>query len=393
MSSLSQLAAIAASIMGVYFLLKIADLIRLGTWRVFTAGSWESWLFGFELLIAVVLPIILVAIPKTRRSPAGLGIAAFSAVIGLVLNRLDVGIFGYFHDSQTIYFPSLAEWAVGIGVIAAAGLVLLFMTENFAVFDEDWKKRRTLREKSWPGFDSISGVWTAALSDSLHRVTLIAVFIIPLAWVLLYPPFSSAHTSQTTVLPSAGIDPARAVLCIDGNRAGVLTNFPHTEHQKRLGGDSACVICHHVALPKDNSTPCSRCHRNMIKSTPIFDHDAHLSYAATQEKLTGLHSENHSCTVCHTLDQPKHVTNAKPCLECHDKDIWRNTVPVNDRDPMYACSFSQAMHNTCVTCHAREAVSLNKKGLDDCATCHESLKYKIAQNGLEESQAALGSSL
>jgi Ni/Fe-hydrogenase subunit HybB-like protein len=384
MSSLSQLAAIAVSIMGVYFILKIADLIRLGTWRAFTAGSWESWLYGFELLIAVVLPIILVAIPKTRRSPAGLGIAAFSTATGLILNRLDVGIFGYFHNSQTIYFPSLAEWAVGIGVIAAAGLTLLFIAENFAVFDENWRERRILREKFRPGFDSVSGVWGTALSDNLHRVTLIAVFIIPIAWVLLYPPFSSARISTVTVLPSAGTDPARTMLRIDGNRAGVLTNFPHIEHQKRLGGDSSCVTCHHVSLPKDNSTPCSRCHRSMVKSTLIFDHVAHLSHATIQEKLTGLHPENHSCTVCHVPNQPKKTSNAKPCLECHNKDIWRDTAPVNDRDPMYACGFSQAMHSTCVTCHAREAVNLNKKGLDDCATCHASLKSKGVPSGTEQ---------
>ena len=270
--------------------------------------------------------------------------------------------------------------------------MLLYIVENFAVFDEHWKERRTLREKSWPGFDSISGVWSAALSNSLHRVTLIAVFIIPTTWVLLYPPFSSAHTSQTTVLPSAGIDPARTVLCIDGNRAGVLTNFPHTEHQKRLGGDSACVICHHVSLPKDNSTPCSRCHRSMVDSTSIFDHTAHLTFAAVQEELVGLHPENHSCAVCHTPGQPKQTSNAKPCLECHDKDIWRDTVPVNNRDPMYACGFSQAMHSTCVTCHARKAASLNKKGLDDCATCHESLRYEIVPDGIKKSAVVGGSS-
>jgi len=384
MSSLSQLAAIATSIMGVYFLLKIADLIRLGTWRILAVGSWESWLFGFELLIAVVLPVILVAIPKTRRSPAGLGIAAFLTAAGLILNRLDVGIFGYFHDSQTIYFPTLIEWAVGIGVIAAAGLTLMYMIENFAVFDEQWKKRRTLKEESSLGFDSISGVWTAALSDSLHRVTLIAIFIVPLAWVLVYPPFSSALTSPATILPSAGIDAARSVLCIDGNRAGVLTNFPHANHKERLGGDSSCVLCHHVSLPKDNSTPCSRCHRSMVKSTSIFDHVAHLSHATAQEKLTGLHPENHSCTVCHVVDQPKQTSNAKPCLECHDKDIWKGTVPVDDCDPMYACGFGQAMHSTCIACHAREAVRLNKKGLDDCASCHASLKSKDAPATIEK---------
>jgi len=386
-SSLSQLATVAALIMGVYFVLKVADLIRLGTWRALVAGTWESWLYGFELLITAVLPIILVAIPRTRRSPAGLGIGAFSAAAGLILNRMDVGIFGYFHASHTIYFPSLAEWAVGLGVVAAAGLVFLYVVENFAVFDEKWKERRISRDLFRPAFDTISRVWSTALSDSLHRVSLLGVFVIPLAWVLVYPPFSSAHTEAAAVQPSAGIDPARTVLRINGNRTGVLTDFPHTEHQKRLGGDSACVACHHVSLPRDHSTPCSRCHRSMVETTFIFDHTAHFTYVAAQEKPTSLHPENRSCTVCHTADQPKNAGNAKPCLQCHDKDIWSTQVPHEQQDLASAICFREAMHRTCITCHTREATHQNKKGLDDCSTCHAFLRWKNVPVGTEKPAA------
>jgi Ni/Fe-hydrogenase subunit HybB-like protein len=389
-SSLSQLAVIAASIMGVYFLLKMADLIRLGTWHALVAGTWESWLYGLELLMTAVLPVVLVAIPTTRRSPAGLRVAAFSAAAGLILNRVNVGIFGYFNDSHAIYFPSLAEWALGLGVVAAAGLVYLYVVESFPVFDERWKERQTFRELFHPAFDTFSRVWGTALSDSLHRVTLIAVLVVPIAWVLMYPPFSSANTQVAAVLPSTGTDPARAVLRIDGNRTGVLTDFPHAEHQKRLGGKNACIMCHHVSLPKDHSTPCSRCHRSMVESTSIFDHTAHLTFAAVQEKLIGLHPKNHSCAVCHAQDQPKRISSVKPCLECHDKNIWSSEVSDDVHDLMHACGFSEAMHGTCVTCHAREAISQDKKGLDDCGTCHVALKSKVVPDGTRKSAVVAG---
>ncbi|MEW5993089.1 MAG: hypothetical protein AB1744_01675, partial [Candidatus Zixiibacteriota bacterium] len=93
---LSRLATIAVSVLAVYLVLKIIDLFRQNAWQALLAGTWESWLYGVELLIAAVLPILLIALPKTRRSPTGVGIAAFSASAGLALNRLDVGIFGYF---------------------------------------------------------------------------------------------------------------------------------------------------------------------------------------------------------------------------------------------------------------------------------------------------------
>jgi Ni/Fe-hydrogenase subunit HybB-like protein len=373
MARLSQLAAIAAAILSLYLILKVGDLIRLGTWQALIFGTWESWLYGLELVLAAVLPIVLVAVPQTRRSPVALAVAAVSATAGLILNRLDVGIFGYFRDSATTYFPTLSEWAVGFGVIAAAGLVFLYVAENFAIFDDHWQRRRTFRELFQPAFDSLSRVWSTALSDGLNRVTLIAVFVIPAVWAILYPPFATAHTEAAGVLPSAGIDAARTVLRVDGNRSGVATSFPHAEHQRRLGGDSACVACHHISLPQDHSTPCSRCHRHMIIPANIFDHEAHLAFIATRDELTGLHPQNHACAACHTPGQPKVDAAAKPCLECHRKDMWCNAAPASTHDPTNACGFSQAMHETCITCHAREAESQGNDRLDDCATCHPSL--------------------
>jgi len=323
-----------------------------------------------------VVPILLLLIPATRRSPAGIGLAALSATAGLVLNRLDVGIFGYLYSSASFYVPTLAEWAVGLGVVAAAALVLLYVAENFSIFDDLWRDRQTIRGEFQAAFDSISRVWSTALADSLHRVTLIAIFVIPMAWVLMYPPFSAASTRAPVVQPSAGIDPARTMLRIDGNRSGVLTNFPHAEHQKRLQCDSVCVVCHHVSMPNDHSTPCSRCHRSMFESTPIFNHTDHLSFMVAKEKLTGWQPENKSCVICHAPDQPKQATTVKPCLECHDKDIWHDLIPVDTSDMRQACSFGEAMHSTCLECHTREAVRLDKKGLDDCGTCHPSRRWK-----------------
>ena len=389
MPQLAQLATIAASVLGVYLILKLVDLGRLGIWESLMAGTWESWLYGLELAITAVVPILLLLIPATRRSPVGIGLAALSATVGLVLNRLDVGIFGYFYTSSSAYLPSLAEWAVGLGVVAAAALVLLYVAENFSIFDDLWKERQSIKGEFQATFDSISRVWNTALGDSLRRVTLIVVFVIPMAWVLMYPPFTAANTRALAVQPSAGIDPARTMLRVDGNRSGVLTNFPHAEHQKRLqSDDSVCVACHHVSMPNDHSTPCSRCHRNMFDPTPIFDHTSHLAFTVAKEKLTGWQPENQSCVICHASDQPKRRVSAKTCLDCHDKDIWCNLVPIDTVDMRYACSFGEAMHGTCRECHAREAVRLNKKGLDDCGTCHPSRKLKELPSEVSEMATA-----
>jgi len=373
MPSLRSLAAIASVLLGAYLLIKLVDLAVSGKWRVLITGSWESWLYGTELLISTVIPILLVLLPKTRRSPTGLGLASFSAVAGLALNRLDVGIFGYFHDAQTVYFPSLAEWALSLGVVAAAGLVFLFTCENFAIFDDSWKERTIARGMFRSGFDSLSHVWNTALSSGLERATLIAVFAVPLAWIAMYPPYFPT-TARETVRPAKGMDEMRTMLRIDGNREGLDTAFPHLEHQNRLGAESSCVNCHHLSMPGDNNTPCSRCHQHMFDPALIFDHSNHMIAVARQEKLAGLHPPNQSCSICHTGNLAKSAANAKGCLDCHGEDMHPGGNETLRANWMRAGSYQQAMHDTCGKCHKREAEKPNHPALSECYTCHESLK-------------------
>jgi hypothetical protein len=377
---LATLASVGVGILGLYLAVKLVDLFRGDGWHYLLAGTWESWLYVLELALAVLVPALLIAFRRTRHSPLGLGMAGLAASMGLVLNRLNVGIFGYFRDAGSVYFPSMAEWALGVGVIAAAGLVFFFVVENFAVFDEQWRQRRRAKPLFNATFDRWTQVWYAALMNRMQRVTLMAVFVVPLGWVLLYPPYHDGDASDVTVRAATGIDVAREVLCIDGNRGGVVTDFPHVEHRTRLGGDSSCTTCHHMSLPGDRSTPCSRCHRNLVRPTKIFDHPFHLTAVAEQEAIGGLHPTNYSCALCHAEGEPETAANTKPCYDCHEDDMWleQQSDPVNDY--IWAVSFQAAMHGTCVECHRREQVTHENRYLGECSTCHSSLEFRrVAQ--------------
>jgi len=377
MPMLRGLATIAAAVLSLYLVLKLGDLVRTGAWRALLAGTWESVLYGFEILISAVLPIVLVSLPGTRRSPTGLALAAFSASAGLALNRLDVGIFGYWRDAQTIYFPSLAEWAISLGVVAAAGLVFLALIENFAIFEDRVPGQKFGREIFHASFDAFTHVWNTALTNSLQRVSLIAVFVVPLAWVAMYPPYRDHQSVEPVVEPPMGLNAVRTALRIDGNRAGVFVDFHHADHQQRLGGEESCGTCHHVSLPNDRSTPCSRCHRNMVWPTDIFDHSAHVKAVTARDNLKAMNPANQSCAVCHAAGQAKCAASAIGCVECHQKDMWLTSVPDSSLNLALAASYQTAMHGTCVNCHKQQQQNTElPANLAECGTCHRSLQKR-----------------
>ena len=330
MSAISRFAMIGAGILSVYLIIKIVDLYILGAWRDLFAGTPESFLYIIELGLGVLAPLIIMFSGKLRRHPVPIGLAGGLASFGLVLNRLNAGIFGYFRDAHEIYFPSLTEWALGFGVIAAAALVFMVISESMPIFDN--RPARIPFSKVWSErLGTFRQTWNVVLADSLPRVTLIAVFVIPVAFILMYPPYLKAE--KNIIEPSIGLDQQRYVLKIDGDREGFTTEFAHADLQKRMGDSTSCIKCHHVSLPGDMSTPCSRCHQHMHDSTMIFNHEDHKSLVAKKEGLSGWHPENETCIKCHDSETPKTRMSSKDCLECHQEDMYLVGKPENKGEP------------------------------------------------------------
>jgi Ni/Fe-hydrogenase subunit HybB-like protein len=368
MPMLTGVARVATGILAVYLVLQVYHVSHAGPWRALAAGTWESWLFGTEIVVTAVIPILLVWLPASRSSPTALTVAALSASAGLLLNRVDVGIFGYFRSAGEVYFPSLAEWALSLGVVAAAALVFLAFVEHTTIFPRP-PGTRPVRPAFRVSFDSLSRVWQRALSSGPERVTLIAVLVVPLAWACMYPPYSTAHPAE--VHQASRMDVTGERLRLDGNRAGVLTEFPHAACQERLGGDSSCESCHHMSLPGDTTTPCARCHRHMAVQTLIFDHAYHIQAVADSLGLEGSHPSNRSCASCHAAGSAKTAATAMPCVECHTE--WSEGYDQGTTDLARARSYLEAMHGTCLACHEEEAERQHRPELRECSTCHTSL--------------------
>jgi len=125
MPLLMSLGKALAVALGFYGVVRLADMARLGVLGEIVAGSREASFFLLELGIGVVLPILLLTLRAVRHNSERLYLAAMLAVVGVVVNRLNVSITGLEGAQGGHYVPSLAEgiitlMLVGIGMAAFA---------------------------------------------------------------------------------------------------------------------------------------------------------------------------------------------------------------------------------------------------------------------------------
>lgn len=122
----------------VYFIVKVADLLYRGVFSMAFNGSFESNMFLIEMIVFVLLPIIMYAIPSVRNKLGGVLTASILVVIGVIFNRMNVVFTGMAKAMGGSYFPSVWEWLITAGMWSALVLVYCFITENFPImFKED----------------------------------------------------------------------------------------------------------------------------------------------------------------------------------------------------------------------------------------------------------------
>jgi Ni/Fe-hydrogenase subunit HybB-like protein len=114
--------------LGIYLAVKAGDLVWRGTYRTLADGSLQSACFIAEMAL-VVVPLGMFFVPRVLRSTRLLGLACLLVILGVVLNRLNVFVIGY-HPPYAVrsYFPSVSEFAVSAGLVAA-----LMLTYRVAV--------------------------------------------------------------------------------------------------------------------------------------------------------------------------------------------------------------------------------------------------------------------
>ena len=121
-------------VLGVYLVVKLAATTLLSHGPLFDRPSLLA-LFVAEIVIGVVAPMVMF-MKKVCRKDQRLQLRGASLVIfGLVLNRFNVSMFGMEQADQAIYYPSIVESLVTIGIIAAHILFFVLLAKYFPIFE------------------------------------------------------------------------------------------------------------------------------------------------------------------------------------------------------------------------------------------------------------------
>ncbi len=391
---LKGLARAAAYVLGLYAAMRLVDVAVTGKLH-YLADSWEGGLFIFELLISAIVPALLFSSAKVRESIGGLATGAGMAVLGFVLNRINVSGLASVSETGSRYFPSWTEFAVSIGIVSAAGLAFFFFVENFHVYEEP----RAARQEKYdiPEADPVTGVrlgWSNMAGVRVYSL----IFVIGAALALALMPdytIGGVTPEQTPVEgarrvdgletkaedgllfvyalyePGASENPVngekKEMLLIDGDRNNKFVLFNHDMHQEKNGGKESCGMCHHMNKPLDKDTSCNECHRDMFLTTDIFDHEYHR----------GKLEEKGGCVECHRDPaQSKNRQTVTQCEECHKNMRAPNSfVKAEEKLEGFAAGYMTAMHNLCVECHKQKQTEKAELAPDlaRCAACHQGL--------------------
>jgi formate dehydrogenase iron-sulfur subunit len=145
MAELASLGKLAFWALLAYEALRLGDLALRGQLAAGLGGR-RGALLAVELLLGGVVPLVLLGVRRLREQPGTLLAGAALACGGVVLNRADVvafamGLRGPMPFVPQGYHPSVFEWGLSVGLIAATAFLFGWAVRSFAVLPKEGSPR------------------------------------------------------------------------------------------------------------------------------------------------------------------------------------------------------------------------------------------------------------
>ncbi|MCA9757198.1 MAG: Ni/Fe-hydrogenase cytochrome b subunit [Candidatus Eisenbacteria bacterium] len=144
---LQNAAKVASVVMVLYLVVRFADLIHRGVlttlWPLDRAGGF----FILEILAGFALPIVLFNSTKITKNSRWLYHAAQLALLGFIINRLNVSVTGFEVVSGTPYTPAWTEVAVTLMIVTIGVTAFYLAARYLPVFEKDTLEEQ--RRQTW----------------------------------------------------------------------------------------------------------------------------------------------------------------------------------------------------------------------------------------------------
>ncbi|MBI4672131.1 MAG: Ni/Fe-hydrogenase cytochrome b subunit [Chloroflexi bacterium] len=147
---LASLAKPVIILLAIYLAIKLGDPLLRGTFATLLTLNLATAFFWIEIVLGILIPIAIFSTKKGRENPSLRFRAALFVIIGVLLNRMDIAVFGFYDYTAalgTIYFPSLGEWVVTLAIVTAGIAVYVAAVKFLPILpDESPAKAHALVE-------------------------------------------------------------------------------------------------------------------------------------------------------------------------------------------------------------------------------------------------------
>jgi Ni/Fe-hydrogenase subunit HybB-like protein len=173
---LRDVARLASWVMGLYLVVRFSDMVRSGAILSLSNMDRATASFLLEILFGFMIPIVLFSLERVRNNTRLLYHAAQLALMGFIVNRLNVAITGFEVISGQTYHPSWMEIAVTLMIITIGITGFHLAARYLPVFDKDhlagerertWKKELERKARLAPGLQGS----TIGPAEALRRGT------------------------------------------------------------------------------------------------------------------------------------------------------------------------------------------------------------------------------
>lgn len=433
---LANLARVIAALLGIYLVLKLADLALAGELGLTFSQDGLSLLFVAEIAIGVVLPLVLFGIRRVRESNAGLVGGAVAILAGLALNRTTVALLAQRAPTGATYVPHWMEIVISLAAVAAGILLFALAVHLLPILPGRKGEGQRPVPVAWSRRTAvlfIGGLTALAVGvvfamQPLAQAQAARSEPVPTAITAALPPGATCadcHTSAASLIQAGAeasqvdrllvdLPPASSphdqIDCVTCHHGSEAEGDVEAVHERvivdpSVGDYGTCLACHRdlpndfpedrLRTPHDEFTHgvaagvyCSDCHGAVghgfdpVSGDVICPMDVCLDCHIEQQ----LDAELADCAACHV--GPHEPLAGMACSDCHVSatawarlDAAAHSVELEGRHAEAQCfdchqGQEQALHYECALCH--EPPAGGHYGTD-CGMCHTPAGFQQAQ--------------